>query len=344
MTEAPHITANHVVDSSTAKTSRSQRWSRIFLIVTACYFFVALLPVILPSWWFADLLANLRVQLVIAAVPLLIGLFLSHCRKTLFLLIMLTIYHVSWFVSPARTSTINATLPTAVTVMAANVFTGNQKYDEIERQFRDSNCDVIVVSELSFGLAKHLGDSFVTDYPHFVEFPADRGNFGIGMYSRLSLTNASVEFLTGDSIPTVIADVHANDRTFHIVGVHTLPPVGKRAFEHRNRHLKLIADHVRKQKTDNADSAVVVMGDLNLTPWSPFFATFLSDARLSQATQGGQLQPTWYRWQAFPFGLVLDHVLLSDELQCVSRTVGEPAGSDHRFVTVEVGLNRWDSE
>ena len=316
------------------------RWSAIVLSITVGYLLLALLPLLWPGWWFADLLANLRIQLVIAAVVLALGLLLNGCWKTFLLLVLLTAYHVSWFVMPTAVSRTDATLPGTITVMAANVFTNNQNYDQIERQFRDSECDIVAVSELSFGLAKHLQDSFVTDYPHFIEFPADRGNFGIGMYSRLPLDNASIEFLTDDSIPTVIGDVQAGEKTFHIVGVHTLPPIGRQNFEHRNRHLDLIAKHVKQQKEQAADTAVIVMGDFNLTPWSPVFTTFLNDSQLNQTTAGGPFQPTWYRWPAFPFGLVLDHVLLSDQLVCVSRTIGDSVGSDHRFVTVNVG---WDS-
>lgn len=342
MTDASHNAAIDFESPASDRPSWPRRCAGSFVIITACYLAVALLPIIVPRWWFADLLANLRIQLLIAVVPLSCGLlscglFFGRCWKTLLLLILLSMHHISWVISPAATSRVDATVPKAITVMAANVFTGNQNYEEIERQFRNSDCDVVVISELSFGLSRHLSQGFAKDYPHFTEFPADRGNFGIGMYSRLPLTNASVEFLTDDSIPTVIADVQANGKDFHIVGVHTLPPIGNTMFQHRNRHLKLIADHVQHQMEVDSNAAVIVMGDLNLTPWSPFFAEFLSDANLSQATQGGQLRPTWYRWPLFPFGLVLDHVLLSDQLICISRTIGKPAGSDHRFVTVEVG-------
>ncbi|MEQ9407517.1 MAG: hypothetical protein RIK87_07300 [Fuerstiella sp.] len=41
-----------------------------------------------------------------------------------------------------------------------------------------------------------------------------------------------------------------------------------------------------------------------------------------------------YRFPAFPFGLVLDHILSTDGLRAVSCNVGHDVGSDHRFVTV----------
>lgn len=347
MNEAKHMTANDTTKSQTTEsdsdsTSSPHRWAGMMLFIAAGYLLVAVLPLVVPNWWFADLLANLRVQLVIAAGLLLLGLFMTRCWKTVFPLIVLTLYHVSWFVNPTLVSAMDANSSTAITVMAANVFTGNQQFELIERQFRDSDCDVVVVSELSFELVQYFRRGFTKDYPYHLEAPADRGNFGIGIYSRAPLENASIEYLLNDSIPTVFADVRVNGNSFHIVGVHTLPPMGMQMFEHRNRHLQLVADHVRKRQKANAEQAVIVMGDLNLTPWSPIFQRFLNSGHLRQAVDGNMLQPTWYHWPIFPFGLVLDHVLLSDKLVCGSRTIGKFAGSDHRFVTVEVGLSSAD--
>ena len=346
-TELVDTAASANVASRTSETRSEpsphlQFLSRFFQLIALGYLCVALLPVILPSWWLADLLANLRVQLVIAAAPVLLGLSIGRSWKIALCLIALSVYHSSWLVNPSFATSVDTTAAKTITVMAANVWTGNQKYEVIERQIQDSKCDVVMISELSFGLANFLSEGFTKDFPYHVKLPADRGNFGIGMYSRFPLENASVQFLTDDSVPTVFADVQVKERKFHLVGIHTLPPMGKRMFGHRNRHLQLIADHVRKLNTDDTDHGIIVLGDFNLTPWSPVFTTFLNDALLDQAVGSSRLQPTWYRWPLFPFGLVLDHVLLSKNLACVSHKIGEAAGSDHRFVTVAVGLNSVD--
>lgn len=309
-------------------------------LVTAAWLLVAVLPLLFPAWWFGDLVANLRVQLVLAGFVVLIALLFRRSWKVLAVVIAACAYHSSWFVVTGPTSMAAPSAPTSITVMAANVYTGNTNYKEIERLFRDSQADVIVVSELSFGLGLALNESFTQDYPHMVEFPADRGNFGMGVYSKLPLQNASVEFLNGDTVPTIFADVEADGHTVQVVGVHTLPPMGKRAFEHRNRHLQSVAGFVQRRKEAFPEMAVIVLGDFNLTPWSPVFHQLLDDADLNQTVQGNRLQPTWYRWPVFPFGLVLDHVLLSGDLQCVTRTIGPSAGSDHRFVTVEASFRQ----
>lgn len=80
---------------------------------------------------------------------------------------------------------------------------------------------------------------------------------------------------------------------------------------------------------------MIVLGDLNLTPWSPLFSDLEASTELTRAGRGYGLTPTWYaKVGTFAMGLVLDHCLISDELQCVSHRVGADTGSDHRAVIV----------
>ncbi len=72
---------------------------------------------------------------------------------------------------------------------------------------------------------------------------------------------------------------------------------------------------------------VILVGDLNLTPWSPHLATFEQASHLRRAVTGWNLTPTWYRFPAFPFGLVLDHALISEHLICNRHQVGSDMGS-----------------
>ncbi len=80
---------------------------------------------------------------------------------------------------------------------------------------------------------------------------------------------------------------------------------------------------------------MIVLGDLNLTPWSPLFSDLEASTELTRARHGYGLTPTWYaKVGTFAMGLVLDHCLISDELECVSHRVGADIGSDHRAVIV----------
>ena len=162
--------------------------------------------------------------------------------------------------------------------------------------------------------------------------PDDNGNFGIGLVSRIPLNEARIVRFGNPALPAVDVLVTANNQRVRLLGIHTLPPMGSRNFDHRNRFLEQVATTVRDYRNREPDTPVVVVGDLNLTPWSPFFHAFCNNAALKPFI-GSAWEPTWYRFQTHPFGLVLDHVLTTDDLRCIARTVGDDVGSDHRFVT-----------
>ena len=114
--------------------------------------------------------------------------------------------------------------------------------------------------------------------------------------------------------------------------------MGPSAFADRNLHLKQLADRTRTFQTQSPPTAVVLVGDLNLTPWSPIFTDVEQASRLMRACERFDITPTWYRYPGFPFGLVLDHGLISDRLHCLSHVVGPDIGSDEWQSVIEFKL------
>jgi endonuclease/exonuclease/phosphatase family metal-dependent hydrolase len=82
---------------------------------------------------------------------------------------------------------------------------------------------------------------------------------------------------------------------------------------------------------------VVMLGDLNLTPYAPPFDRLLRDGRLHDAMRGRGWQPTW-RAGFWPLALRIDHVLVSPGLCVEEATVGPAVGSDHRPVLARLRL------
>ena len=114
--------------------------------------------------------------------------------------------------------------------------------------------------------------------------------------------------------------------------------MGDRLFRSRNEHLQLLAKRTQQSLTESPQIPVIVMGDFNLTPWSPHFLDFESTSGLRRAKQGVGLTPTWYaRGASFPMGLVIDHMFVSGVLQIDEYHVGEDIGSDHRSVSMLIG-------
>ena len=82
---------------------------------------------------------------------------------------------------------------------------------------------------------------------------------------------------------------------------------------------------------------MIVIGDLNLTPWSPRFRALLDDGGLGDSRVGFGHHATWPVW--FPLLLIpIDHVLADPEIKVYRREVGPAVGSDHYPVLVELGI------
>ena len=112
--------------------------------------------------------------------------------------------------------------------------------------------------------------------------------------------------------------------------------MGPSLFAKRNDHLNQMAARIERFRGSMPEVPVVLIGDLNLTPWSPLFADFLDRTKLSRGQVGANFTPTWYRGRTFAQGLVIDHVLLDERLTSISHRVGSRIGSDHRSVTVKL--------
>lgn len=308
-----------------------RRLSTLLSVATVALAIVSLATLAARHHWLTDICANLRVQCVIGLLAVACGSVVTKSWRLFSVQIMLLIFHAPWFavvLFPDETPT----GPPQMTFATANVLTANRRYDEIEAQLLASNADVVAVLELSTPLRDHLQGRFAEQYPYSRESPQNGGNFGIGLYSRVPFQSAEIDYFNDARIASVIARVNLQDSELVIIATHTRPPVGAGGFAHRNRHLRMLADRVQEFRKAEPDVPVVVMGDLNLTPWSPVFADFAERAGLAPS-RGRELTSTWYRFPLFPFGLVLDHVLATPDLTRVNYQVGSDMGSDHRMVT-----------
>ena len=295
-------------------------------------------------WWAADLIANLRIQMLIALGVVWMACLLLRSWRLAVICAITIAWHASWLSPREKAGRAADGVPAAgqvLKVCSVNVLTSNRQHDRIIAGLRTYNADIIAVLELSTELTDRLTEDMGDDYPHRVMEPDDGGNFGIGLLSRFPLQNVRIFELTSLPLPSISADVEWNGRTVHIMATHPIPPMSRGYFEARNHHLQSLGKLATEQRTDRPTVPIIVVGDLNVTPWSPHFRNFQQASGLEESCAGPwfvRLQPTWYRWSAFPFGLVLDHAFSTPDLICTKRLVGLDTGSDHRPVYVEYAV------
>ena len=82
---------------------------------------------------------------------------------------------------------------------------------------------------------------------------------------------------------------------------------------------------------------LVVMGDLNTTPFSAHYRGTLRAGVLRSCVRGSGLVPTWPTW--FPLAAIpIDHCLATADVRARSFRVGRNIGSDHYPISVDVSL------
>jgi endonuclease/exonuclease/phosphatase (EEP) superfamily protein YafD len=213
-------------------------------------------------------------------------------------------------------------------LVSLNVHTANKRSDLVLDFLRGADADIILLMEVNNRWMTALSP-LQTDYPYRLAEVRD-DNFGIAMFSRIPLTNETVVEIGSAEVPSIIADIRVNEQTLHLVGTHPLPPGSSAYARLRNEQLVALADHVRSQS-----APVILMGDLNVTPWSPYFADLLRDSGLKDSSRGHGLFGSW------PAGLPglripLDHCLVSPAVHVAGKRLGPDVGSDHLPVLIDL--------
>jgi len=88
-----------------------------------------------------------------------------------------------------------------------------------------------------------------------------------------------------------------------LIATHPLPPMRRAALELRDDQLRRLRQEVLAQP-----GPVVVLGDLDTSPWSRTFAELLEGTPLRDARRGTGVLPTW-RATLLPV-VPIDHVLV----------------------------------
>lgn len=312
---------------------------RFCWLAIVCLGLCTFLSLFSSHFWLADLLANLRVQLVlIGLLVLLVGMFLRQWRLAMIACVVLAL-HLSWFATAFPSAAKHESVGHLVTVTSVNVLSGNVQHDRVIADLIEANPDVIAVLELTSALDHKLRQD-LPEYQHAITSAKNEGNFGVGVYSKYPLANTvlfeSVEAIESIAVTVVVDQVGGTIQKFRLFVTHPLPPMNAALFEKRNRQLEDVADRIHEFRQQASGIPIVLLGDLNLTPWSPWFLELQSRSGLVRGISNFTLEPTWYRFPMFPFGLILDHGLIEPSLVCTDFQVGKPMGSDHRSITLRI--------
>ena len=222
----------------------------------------------------------------------------------------------------------STTLEPNLRILLANVHTANHDKQSFLALVNASDPDVICVQETDGAWAEALAE-LEADYPvHSIVPRSD--NFGIAFYSRLPGAMMGVLFQEEHHLPALAATIEVEGRRIAMLDLHTLPPMSYFMAQRRSFQL----DSARKWLEAQSDPAILV-GDLNLTMFSPEYHRFTKGMNLYNARKGFGPLGTWPAWVPFA-RLPLDHCLVRGDLTVVNCAIGPDIGSDHLPIIVDL--------
>ena len=308
------------------------RWlDRLLVFCAAVVVIVNVLPLGARLFWILELTTHFRVQYVLVTVAVLA---LAALRRRWGLVAVLALVGAisAAPVLPYVPRSFGAEA-VAVPGAALKVLTVNVSYRQFkERQLleivREANPDIVVVQELTPHAERVLAD-LDTAFPYVRKFPADR-QYGIGLWSRYELESGGTIAL--GRLPAIEARVRGPSGTFTVIGVHLSAPMTPRRAAARNQQLTELA-----ARAAAVQEPLIVAGDFNTTPYSPYFADFLQAAGVTDSRRGRTISTSWptmLRWAGIP----IDHVAVNDGFSILSHRRLPDFESDHFGALVEVAL------
>jgi endonuclease/exonuclease/phosphatase (EEP) superfamily protein YafD len=314
----------------------ARRRSQILTSIAIALTVLAGLPTLLAFagrwWWPFDLASSFRLHYAMVLAVATIGLLLLGRRglagaAAVLLLVNVVVVAPLWFgrTPPPEGPTLR--------VLAHNIYGGGpSRHAEILAALPSARADLAFFSQAMPDLAAAV-EAGGTE--HRLLFPREETD----SVHALMVATAARDVIAADQVSlgpaspssAVAVDVELDGRLIRVLGVHTRSPRTPSRAAIRDSELRHVAAWVRAQEVP-----VLVVGDLNTTPWSHAFRDLLAATELRDSQRGFGLQPTWPAGSGLAM-IPIDHALVSPELAVVRRTTGPARGSAHRSLTIEVG-------
>ena len=282
--------------------------------------------------WFLDLFSHFRVQYLVGLLVLGLLLFIGRRRRTAatflaFATVNLALILPLYFGRQSRP----ADGTPALRAMLLNVNTRLGDAGLVRNVVSGADPDILVLEEISSRWMSDLA-WLTNSYPHSLVQPRE-DNFGIGIFSKVPIAESEVSYIGDADVPSILARVNLGYANLRVVATHTPPPVGRDYSRWRNEQLDRLPDYVR------SPLPVLLLGDLNVTPWNYHFRRLLAHTGLRDSAKGYGVQPTWPNFSPL-LRIPIDHCLHSSGIIILDRRIGDSVSSDHDPVIVDFVIRK----
>jgi endonuclease/exonuclease/phosphatase (EEP) superfamily protein YafD len=295
-----------------------------FVIVSAA----SLLALLSEQFWVAELFSHFRLYYLLIQA-LLVLIFLSSGHHKLMAMTLFMALPNAWVVGPylvsemASMGDVRATrdMGTGINMVVLNVHYQNDGYAQVADYLRDRDPDVIVISEYTPAWQAAL--EFLRESHANVLAESRSGHWGIAVYSRLPFNDAELIALAKTDAVHARFVIEVGGMPLEVFAVHLYSPTSSAKARHRNLQLEDLADRLKA-----SEHRRLVVGDMNLTPYSPYFDRFTERSGLQDARLVDGIHITWPA-SALPIWIPIDHALADPAANVAWVRTGPDIGSDH---------------
>jgi endonuclease/exonuclease/phosphatase (EEP) superfamily protein YafD len=305
------------------------RWlDRLLVLATTIVVLMSLLPLGARLWWVLDLTTHFRLQyLAVTAALLALATLRRQWRSVAALLLAGAVSAAPVLPYVPQQSVAAAALSAAPLKMASvNVSYRQFSSRRLLEILDEAAPDVLLIVEFTPHAAEVLAP-LDKRFPYTFKLPAE-GPYGIAIWSRYELESA-VPFQLGP-VPAIEARVRGPAGVFTLLGVHLSAPTSPRRATQRNEELDLLA-----ARRLGIEGPVVVAGDFNVTPYSPFYTRWLAASGLTDSRWHRTLSVSWPALLPI-FGIPIDHVAVSDDFDILAHGRLANFDSDHYGIIAEL--------
>ena len=291
-------------------------------------------------WWVFDTVGHFRVQyfwiLIFFAIVFTFGKKWVPCiLASIFALINAAIFIP--YITIVKPIHVDSPKIRAVSI---NLNFSNSSHERATLFITKSQPQLLILEELSEGWEDGLRKT-LTKFPYFVRlryvnaYPieevglkpfrttAKKHKMSLGLFSKLPFENSKLGQFETYPIPYVMGQFKFNGKPFTLFGAHLVAPISGTLSKVRNKEIAILAGQIQ-----TINQPTVLLGDLNITPWSPFFKDLIQKTGLKETRKVLGIYPTWPAGYA-PMQIPIDHGLASDGIIVHSFRLGPDIGSDH---------------
>ena len=306
-------------------------WLTVLAAIPVSLFCLSLLG---DYWFLSEMLVNFRFQILAMLLPFPFLLALTRRATVTIGVSLVTIFCAvpiveSWI--PVAQSLAGKD---SIRLMSFNVLASNQNFHDVIAEIRRADPDLLIVAELNKTWETAL-NTLSDEYPWKVVQPRWHG-YGIGFYSRLPISKQEsiqlADKMTDD--PAIDATVDAHGTSLRIIAVHFTSPGSPQRLQIRNLQLKDVAKWL-----DGNDTATVMAGDFNCTPFSNKFRDLCSATGLRDSRRGFGYLGSFPK-SPFILRIPIDHAIVSPEIHVSGRELGNASGSDHLPLILDFSISR----